>query len=162
MMLPSLGHGHLIPFMQLAKKLAARGFTVTFVVTFHHKSSLQKKVEAARETGLDIHLVEMEIPRDDLAVGMLNSNSTLQRHQAASFTRSQRELMEAPFERFLQRFYGRRNRLHRRSAQLPHRRYPPRLGLRRGQKIQYTQECASTPAACTQVCLADYVRRSAS
>jgi len=105
MMLPSLGHGHLIPFMQLAQKLAARGFTVTFVVTFHHKSSLQKKVEAERETGLDIRLVEMEIPRDDLAIGMLNSNSTLPRHQLPPLLAAN-ERLEAPFERFLERFMG--------------------------------------------------------
>ena len=71
MMLPSLGHGHLIPFMQLAKKLAAKGLTVTFVVTFHHISSLQKKVSEAWEGGLDIHLVEMEVTKDELACAPL-------------------------------------------------------------------------------------------
>ncbi|GLJ43471.1 hypothetical protein SUGI_0903810 [Cryptomeria japonica] len=62
MMLSSLGHGHLIPFMQLAKKLAARGLTISFVTTFHHIPALRNKVESAREVGLDIHLLEMEIP----------------------------------------------------------------------------------------------------
>lgn len=54
MMLLSLGHGHLIPFMHLAKKLTTWGFAVTFVFTFHYKSSLQKKVEAVWGTRLNI------------------------------------------------------------------------------------------------------------
>jgi UDP-glucosyl transferase 73C len=104
MMLPSLGHGHLIPFMQLAKKLAAKGLTVTFVVTFHHISSLQKKVNAARESGLDIRLVEMEVTRDELALGKVNSNS-VQWHQLPPLLAGNERLQE-PFHRFLQRYLG--------------------------------------------------------
>lgn len=102
MMLPSLGHGHLIPFMQLAKKLAAKGLTVTFVVTFHHISSLQKKVDAARQSGLDIHLVEMEATKDELALGKVNSNS-VQWHQLPPLLAGNERLQE-PFERFFQRY----------------------------------------------------------
>jgi len=104
MMLPSLGHGHLIPFMQLAKKLAAKGLTVTFVVTFHHMSSLQKKVDAARESGLDIRLVEMEVTRDELDLGKVNSNS-VQWHQLPPLLAGNERLQE-PFHRFLQRYLG--------------------------------------------------------
>ncbi|GLJ55506.1 hypothetical protein SUGI_1191840 [Cryptomeria japonica] len=75
MMLSSLGHGHLIPFMQLAQKLAAKGLTVSFVTTFHHIPSLRKKVNGACEAGLDIHLLQMEIPHDHLTLGKVNSNS---------------------------------------------------------------------------------------
>lgn len=55
MMLLSLGHGHLIPFMHLAKKLTPQGFTVTFVITFQYNFSLQKKVEDVWGTKLNIH-----------------------------------------------------------------------------------------------------------
>jgi UDP:flavonoid glycosyltransferase YjiC (YdhE family) len=96
MLLPSLGRGHLIPFMQLANKLAARGFTVTFVVTFHHTSALQKKVESARENGLDIRLVEMEIPKNQL--------DTVHWDDQPLPSLAANESLEGPFERFLQRF----------------------------------------------------------
>jgi len=104
MMLPSLGHGHLIPFMQLAKKLAAKGLTVTFVVTFHHISSLQNKVVAARESGLDIHLVEMEVTKDELALGKVNSNSVQWHHLPPLLAAN--ESLQEPFHRFLHRFLG--------------------------------------------------------
>ncbi|XP_057819089.2 anthocyanidin 3-O-glucosyltransferase 2 [Cryptomeria japonica] len=89
MMLSSLGHGHLIPFMQLAQKMAAEGLTLSFVTTFHHIPSLRKKVEDAREAGLEIHLLEMEIPRDHMNINsaqwnqmppMLSANERLQPH----------------------------------------------------------------------------------
>ncbi|GLJ43470.1 hypothetical protein SUGI_0903800 [Cryptomeria japonica] len=98
MMLSSLGHGHLIPFMQLAKKLAARGLTISFVTTFHHIPSLRSKVEA----GLDIHLLEMEIPHDHLTLGKVNSNS-LQWHKLPPLLDAD-ERLEPHFDRFLGRF----------------------------------------------------------
>jgi hypothetical protein len=104
MMLPSLGQGHLIPFMHLAMKLAAKGLTVTFVVTFHHMPSLTSKVKAARERGLDIHLVEMEIPTDQLALGMVTSNS-VQWHKLPPLHMAN-ESLQRPFHRFLHRFLG--------------------------------------------------------
>lgn len=102
MMLPSMGHGHLIPFMHLAMKLAARGLTVTFVVTFHHISALKSKVEAAKQSGLDIHLVEMEIPADQLVLGKVNSNS-VQWHKLPHMHVANQSL-EDPFDRFLHRY----------------------------------------------------------
>eukprot|EP01018_Ginkgo_biloba_P040087 Gb_12612 [translate_table: standard] len=102
MLLSSLGHGHLIPFMQLAKQLAARGLTASFVTTFHHIPSLQKKVEAARDKGLDIHLLEMDVPRDHLTLGNVNSNS-VQWHILPPLLAAD-ERLQPHFERFLQKF----------------------------------------------------------
>ncbi|GLJ43469.1 hypothetical protein SUGI_0903790 [Cryptomeria japonica] len=105
MMLSSLGHGHLIPFMQLAKKLVARGLTISFVTTFHHIPSLRSKAEAAREAGLDIHLLEMEIPHDHLTLGKVNSNS-VQWHKLPPLLDAD-ERLEPHFDRFLGRFLAR-------------------------------------------------------
>uniref|UniRef100_A0A0D6QV50 Glycosyltransferase n=1 Tax=Araucaria cunninghamii TaxID=56994 RepID=A0A0D6QV50_ARACU len=104
MMLPSLGHGHLIPFMQLAKKLAAKGLTISFVTTFHHIQSLQGRVNAARENGLDIQLLEMEVPKDHLTLGKVNSNS-VQWHQLPPLLAAD-EGLQPHFELFLVRFLG--------------------------------------------------------
>ncbi|GLJ43467.1 hypothetical protein SUGI_0903730 [Cryptomeria japonica] len=105
MLLPSLGHGHLIPFMQLAQKLAAKGLTIIFVTTFHHIPSLRKKVDGAREAGLDIHLLEMEIPGDHLTLGKVNSNS-VQWHQLPPLLDAN-ERLQPHFQRFLERFLAR-------------------------------------------------------
>ncbi|GLJ43473.1 hypothetical protein SUGI_0903840 [Cryptomeria japonica] len=102
MLLSSLGHGHLIPFMQLAKNLASKGLTVSFVTTFHHIPSLQNKVEEAQKAGLDIHLVEVEIPEDHLTLGKVNSNS-VQWHQLPPLLAAG-ERLQYHFERFLGRF----------------------------------------------------------
>lgn len=59
-LLPSLGIGHLIPFTELAKKLAARGFLISFVVTPHGLSIARNKIADAA----NIHIVELHLSEE--------------------------------------------------------------------------------------------------
>nr|ASK39408.1 UDP-glycosyltransferase [Ginkgo biloba] len=105
MMVSSLGHGHLLPFMQLSKKLASRGFTISFVTTFHHMPFLQNKVNAAQEDGLDIRLLEVKVPQDHLTLGKVNSNSVQWHHLPPILAANDR--LQPHFELFLDDFLQR-------------------------------------------------------
>lgn len=72
MMLLSLGHGHLIRFMHLAKKLIPWGFTVTFVVNFIIIFLCRRRWRMCG--GLDWTFA-LKVPIDDLALGKVNRNS---------------------------------------------------------------------------------------
>jgi UDP-glucosyl transferase 73C len=61
LLLPSLGIGHLIPFSELAKRLAARGFLVSFFVSSSHGLSIARKKMA--DTA-NIRIVELHLSQE--------------------------------------------------------------------------------------------------
>eukprot|EP01018_Ginkgo_biloba_P016933 Gb_36915 [translate_table: standard] len=100
MILSSLGHSHLIPFMEFSKKLASRGFTISFVTTFHQIPSLSNKVGAAQKEGLDIRLMEVKVPRDHLSFGKPANPNCVQLPPILDAD----DRLEPYFERFLDDF----------------------------------------------------------
>jgi hypothetical protein len=56
---PSLGQGHLIPFLELAKLLASQGLAVSYVTTPGNVNRLNPQVECLN---LDIRLVSLPLP----------------------------------------------------------------------------------------------------
>lgn len=63
LLLPSLGIGHLIPFTELAKRLATRGFFVSFLVTRHGLSIARNKLaDEANISIVELHLSHGEDP----------------------------------------------------------------------------------------------------
>ncbi|KAG5557059.1 hypothetical protein RHGRI_007346 [Rhododendron griersonianum] len=59
-MVPWLAHGHISPFLELAKKLATRNFTIYLCSTPINLTSIQKRI--TQEQSLSIKLVELHLP----------------------------------------------------------------------------------------------------
>lgn len=57
LLVPSPSHGHTIPFINLSKKLASQGITVTFVSSDKHIASLEHAKGSQDADGLDIKFV---------------------------------------------------------------------------------------------------------
>lgn len=62
--IPFPAQGHIGPMMHLCTKLAAHGFSITFVNTQHSQARLQHLQPQFVEQGLDIRLVEVKDKSD--------------------------------------------------------------------------------------------------
>ncbi|KAH7853536.1 hypothetical protein Vadar_003701 [Vaccinium darrowii] len=60
LMVPWLAHGHISPFLELAKKLATRNFTIYLCSTPINLTSIQKRI--TQKQSLSIKLVELHLP----------------------------------------------------------------------------------------------------
>eukprot|EP01018_Ginkgo_biloba_P038489 Gb_06287 [translate_table: standard] len=103
LLLPSLGFGHLIPFTELALQLAQRGLLVSLVVTHHHLSVAQSKIQADGQR-LDLRLVELDVSQvEELhqQIGGNNSNSVANHEMAPILVLNDK--LEHPFENLLHR-----------------------------------------------------------
>eukprot|EP01018_Ginkgo_biloba_P013104 Gb_10130 [translate_table: standard] len=99
-LIPSLGIGHLIPFMELSKKLAGRGFTISFLVTYHHLTLVQTKLSTAiTDHGLDIRIIDLQVSAD-VDLKAVNSNS-VGANQISPLISLNETLLRNPFENLL-------------------------------------------------------------
>ncbi|PQQ19777.1 UDP-glycosyltransferase 73C1-like [Prunus yedoensis var. nudiflora] len=62
---PFMAQGHMIPMMDFARLLAQRGITITIVTTPHNAARFQTAVTRARQSGLQIQLVQLRFPSEE-------------------------------------------------------------------------------------------------
>ncbi|XVF45098.1 hypothetical protein PTKIN_Ptkin02bG0178600 [Pterospermum kingtungense] len=59
---PFMGHGHMIPMVDMAKLFAMRGVKTTIVTTPHNVPFLSKTIQRSIESGIDIDIRTLEFP----------------------------------------------------------------------------------------------------
>lgn len=62
---PFMSQGHMIPMIDIARLLAERGPIITIVTTPHNASRFDKVLARARESGLEIRLIQLKFPCEE-------------------------------------------------------------------------------------------------
>ncbi|KAL3829385.1 hypothetical protein ACJIZ3_018187 [Penstemon smallii] len=62
LMFPWLAHGHIFPYLELAKSLSKKNFQIYFCSTSVNLSSIQSSLEKDSQLGISIKLVELQLP----------------------------------------------------------------------------------------------------
>jgi hypothetical protein len=102
LLVPLLAQGHIIPAMDLARLLAARGARVTVATTPVNAARNRAAVEGARRAGLDVGLAEIAFPgpAHGLPEGLENMDMLVERDHYLAFFRAVWS-MGAPLEEYL-------------------------------------------------------------
>lgn len=96
-LVPSLGQGHLIPFMELAKLLASQQLSVSYITTPGSAERLQPQIQGSN---LDIRLVSLPLPPIDGVPPGISSMDGVPSHVVAILFASSHKLA-GPFEQWL-------------------------------------------------------------
>ncbi|KAK8957749.1 Flavanone 7-O-glucoside 2''-O-beta-L-rhamnosyltransferase [Platanthera zijinensis] len=78
LMLPWLAHGHISPFLELAKKLCSSNIAVYLCSTPANLSSVEKRIDS--ETFPHLHLAELHLPADEDLPPHLHTTKNLPSH----------------------------------------------------------------------------------
>lgn len=62
LMFPWLAHGHIFPYLELAKKLSHLNFQIHYCSTPINLKSIEKTLESNPKTDVSIHLIELNLP----------------------------------------------------------------------------------------------------
>ncbi|MCD9560192.1 hypothetical protein HAX54_018689 [Datura stramonium] len=76
-LIPLLAQGHMIPMIDMARLFAEHGVKVSLVTTPHNASRFATIINRAREMGLDIELIQIPFPSEQvgLPIGCENLDS---------------------------------------------------------------------------------------
>ncbi|KAL8516759.1 hypothetical protein ACS0TY_015138 [Phlomoides rotata] len=102
-LIPLLAQGHMIPMIDMAKLLAEHGVVTSLVTTPHNKARFEKPINRARAAGLQIQLIEIPFPCEEvgLPTGCENLDSVPSRDLIRNFY-SALDKLERPLEQYLQ------------------------------------------------------------
>jgi hypothetical protein len=65
---PLMAPGHMNPMMDIARLLAQRGVIITVITTPHNATRFKTLVARSVESGLQIHLIQLEFPSEELGL----------------------------------------------------------------------------------------------
>ncbi|KAJ1282339.1 hypothetical protein BS78_03G044200 [Paspalum vaginatum] len=101
LLVPLVAQGHIIPMVDLARLLAARGARVTVVTTPVNAARNSAVVGSARRAGLDVELAEIAFPGPELGLpeGAENLDMVDEEHDLAFFQAVWK--MDAPLEEYV-------------------------------------------------------------
>ncbi|XP_058077124.1 UDP-glycosyltransferase 73C6-like [Magnolia sinica] len=102
-LIPLMAQGHMIPMMDMARLLAARGVVITIVTTTTTASRLRASVDRAVESGLEIHLLHLHFPGQE--VGLPEGCETLDAVTSIDMIKkffAAIDMLQHPVEQFLQ------------------------------------------------------------
>ncbi|XP_057975967.1 putative UDP-rhamnose:rhamnosyltransferase 1 [Malania oleifera] len=99
MMFPWLAFGHMLPFLELAKKLAAKGISISFIST---PRNIQRLPSIPASLTDQIKLVEIPLPPTDGLPENSEATIDLQLEQV-QYLKKAYDGLQAPFEMLLQR-----------------------------------------------------------
>ncbi|XP_010263455.1 PREDICTED: scopoletin glucosyltransferase-like [Nelumbo nucifera] len=100
---PFMAHGHMIPFMDMARQFALRGVKVTIVTTPLNAILLSKTVDRDRELGIeiDIHSIPFPTKEAGLPEGCENVNSITTPELSSNFFKAL-NMLQQPFQKLLE------------------------------------------------------------
>eukprot|EP01018_Ginkgo_biloba_P013103 Gb_10131 [translate_table: standard] len=108
-LIPSLGIGHLIPFMELSKKLAGRGFAISFLVSHHHVTFVQAKLSTAITAhGLDIRIIDLQ---ESEGVDLKVNGNSVGANQIPPLLALNETLLRLPLENLLCKLFAQDNNI---------------------------------------------------
>ncbi|KAF3646072.1 UDP-glycosyltransferase 73D1 [Capsicum annuum] len=102
-LIPLLAQGHMIPMIDMARLFAQHGVKVSLVTTPHNASRFATIINRAREIGLDIELIQIPFPSEEvgLPIGCENLDSVPSRDLIRNFYTAL-NMLQKPLENFLQ------------------------------------------------------------
>ncbi|XP_015892851.1 scopoletin glucosyltransferase-like [Ziziphus jujuba] len=99
---PFMGHGHMIPTIEMAKLFASRGCRATIISTPANASNIIKSIERSRQLGLDIGVVLIKFPTKEVGLpeGCENTNSLTTKEMMDKFLVAT-TMLDQPLEELL-------------------------------------------------------------